>query len=689
MKRSTPRRCRRFFCVCVLLTVAPFQGLCENAITTQRYDNARTGQNLSEKFLNTTNVQPETFGKLFTRAVDDEVYAQPLYVANVIVPKVGLLNVLYVATVNNSVFAFDADNPSAAAPLWHINLPPREPNVRPVKASDVAKGCGIPYRDFRGNIGIVGTPVIDTANNTLYVVARTRRESPAFEAAARRVYAAVDRLRAYARAMERADFADQLNAYIGGAHRPVIYATTGTLWLLARRLEGVALALESGTFVQELHALDIATGVERPNSPVVIKARVEGTGRGSLFGKLTFDPAIHNQRGALLLANGIIYITWASHCDAGPYHGWIMGYDPKTLEQVLAKVVTANGKGGGIWQSNAGPSADEAGNVYLTVGNGTVTAHLGGQDYGNSFLKLTPSGEVLDWFTPFNFEWLNNDIDLGAAGVLLIPNTNLLTSGGKEGKLYVLDRTNLGHFHKGSDDQIVQKFYLEGPLFSTPTYWDGPGGPYVYTWCRTCHGQTFVIRNNLLTAVGHTKMSAGRGGMLSISADGVKPGTGILWANTGELRAFDAADVSHELWNSEQNGERDKFGEAAKYNTPVVANGKVYLATFSNQIVVYGLLPEGNSRPTVSAGSDQRITLPNQATINGKASDETFPPPPAGLSTTWVQVNGPGQVTFGDPHSLSTTAAFAAPGRYVLRLTASNGGLAADSDVTVEVLPPT
>ena len=122
MKRSALRCCRRFFCVCVLLTVAPFQGLCENAVTTQRYDNARTGQNLSEKFLNTTNVQPETFGKLFTRAVDDEVYAQPLYVANVTVPKVGLLNVLYVATVNNSVYAFDADNPSAAAPLWHINL---------------------------------------------------------------------------------------------------------------------------------------------------------------------------------------------------------------------------------------------------------------------------------------------------------------------------------------------------------------------------------------------------------------------------------------------------------------------------------------------------------------------------------------------------------------------------------------
>lgn len=270
-------------------------------------------------------------------------------------------------------------------------------------------------------------------------------------------------------------------------------------------------------------------------------------------------------------------------------------------------------------------------------------------------------------------------------GVLLIPQTNLLTSGGKEGKLYVLDRNKLGHFHKGSDDQISQKFYLEGPLFSTPTYWDGPRGPYVYAWCRTCHGQAYVIRNNLLTAVSHTTMSAGRGGTLSISADGAKPGTGILWANTGELRAFDATDLSHELWNSEQNAERDKFGEAAKYNTPVVANGRVYLATFSNQIVVYGLLPEGNSRPMVSAGSDQKITLPNPATLDGKASDDNAP---AGLSTTWVQINGPSQVSFEDPHSLSTTAAFAMPGRYVLRLNASDGALAADSDVTIEVLPP-
>jgi hypothetical protein len=129
-----------------------------------------------------------------------------------------------------------------------------------------------------------------------------------------------------------------------------------------------------------------------------------------------------------------------------------------------------------------------------------------------------------------------------------------------------------------------------------------------------------------------------------------------------------------------------QFGEAAKYNTPVVANGKVYLATFSNQIVVYGLPPEGNSRPMVSAASDQRITLPNQATIEGKASDDSSAP--AGLSTTWIQVNGPSKVKFGDPHSLTTTAAFTAPGRYILRLSASDGALAADSDVTIEVLPP-
>jgi hypothetical protein len=506
----------------------------ETGVRTQGYDSARTGLNRSETILNTSNVNPATFGKLFTREVDDHIYAQPLYVPNVTIPNAGVRNVLYIATVNNSVYAFDADDPGAGAPLWHVNLTGAAPGARPINIHEVGQHC----RDFQGNIGIVGTPVIDATRQTLYVVSRTK---------------------------------------------------------------------DAGEVVQRLNALDIATGAARPNSPVVIKADVQGTGSGSSNGVLNFEPGVHNQRGALLLANGIVYITWASYCQMWPYHGWIMGYDQDTLVQKLAKVVTPNGESGGIWQSQAGPSADASGSVYLTVGEGTATAPKGGQDYGNAFLKLSPAGEVLDWFIPFNFEDLDTaDLDVGSAGVLLIPGTNLLTSGGKEGKLYLLNRNHLGHFQPGKDGQIVQSFMVAaGGLAGTPTYWNGPGGPYVYVWGNLDHGKAFRLRNGLFmtTPVSQTAALATGwpGGMLSISANGATAGTGILWALLGlddagaavvrgTLHAFDAADLTRELWNSKQNTARDDFGNLAKFNTPVVANGKVYIATFSNHVAVYGLL---------------------------------------------------------------------------------------------------
>jgi hypothetical protein len=626
--------------VCVgylfLITFVSAHDFDEPVVTTQRYDNARTGQNQSETILNTSNVSLTTFGKIFTRAVDDQVYAQPLYVPKVTGPY-GVRNVLYVATASGTVYAFDADDPSAATPLWRARLASGPPGMRPVTNIDVGEGCldergGRSYRDFSGNLGIVGTPVIDLTSQTLYVVSRTR---------------------------------------------------------------------ENDKFVQRLHALDIATGTQRSKSPIVIKASVPGTGSGSSNGVIVFNPRIQNQRGALLLANGVVYITWAAHCDLGPYHGWIMGYDQTTLTQVLAKITTPSGKGGGIWQSGTGPSADAWGNLYFTVGNGTVTAPSGGQDFGNALLKLSSAGEVLDWFIPFDNEARNFvDLDLGSSGVLLIPNSNLLASGGKEGTLFMLDRNNFGKFQSGSNSQIVQSFFAGGYFFGTPTYWDGPGGPYVYTWCGWDRARQFRLEGNLLTTTptSQSTMEAGRpGGILSISANGRLAGTGILWAAVGLsdamestvpgiLRAFDAADLSHELWNSRQNTARDDFGTFAKFNTPVVANGKVYLASFSQQVAVYGLLPPDDAPPTVNAGPDQTIVLPNLATLVGTASDDRLPP--NALTTTWVQVSGIGEAIFATPHSLTSTVRFSAPGTYILRLTASDGALSADSTITIRVLPP-
>ncbi len=616
---------------CALAAAAASSAYGQVNVTMQRYDNARTGQNLSETTLNTSNVGQATFGKLFTRAVDDEVYAQPLYVSGVNVPGVGVRNVLYVATLNNTLYAFDADNPGAAAPLWRMNF---NYTGRAVNNEDVGQNCGT-YRDFSGQIGIVGTPVID--------------------------------------------------------------ATAGTLWVVSRTVEGAS-------FVQRLHAINIATGAERAGSPVVIQATAPGTGAGSSGGQIAFNPKTQNQRGALVLANNMLYITWASHCDTGPYHGWLMGFNPSTLALVFARNVTPDGQDGGIWQSGTGPSVDASGNLYLTVGNGTVSTP-NGSDYGNAFMKFSPSGAVMDWFIPFNWQQLNNgDIDLGSAGILLIPGTNLLTSGGKEGKLYLLDRDNLGHFHAGADTQIVQSFQVASAgrhFHGTPSYWNGPGGPFVYTWCEADRGKAFRLSGGLLTAspVMQTTAVANDGmpgGMMTVSANGNTAGTGILWAalalsgdanqmvRPGILRAYDAADLTHELWNSQMNAARDDFGNFAKFNHATVVNGKVYLPTFSRQIVVYGLLPAGGgTRPTVSAGADQSIALPNSATLAGSASDDGLPSP---LTTQWVQVSGPGPVTFGNANALSTTATFSVPGSYALRLTASDGALAADAMTTVTVL---
>jgi hypothetical protein len=518
-------------------------GPVEVNVPTQRYDNARSGQNLSEKVLNTSNVNSETFGKLFSRMVDDEIYAQPLYVSNVIIPDKGDRNVLYVATVNNTIYAFDADNPDVSDPLWEVSLTGTKRGARPVKASDVGQKCdeyGEGYKNISDNIGVISTPVIDLESQTIYLVVRTK---------------------------------------------------------------------ERDRFVQKLHALDITTGVMRPNSPVVIDASTQGTGAGSLDGVIQFDPRIQNQRAALLLSNGIVYIAWSSHCDDGPYHGWVMEYDGETLEQRAAKVVTPDGWAGGIWQSNSGPSADLLGNIYLTTGNGTVTAHKGGRDYGNAFLKMDSSLQVLDWFIPFNFEALNQaDNDLGSSGVLLIPGTNLLTSGGKGGgQLYLLERGNLGHFNSESDNQVVQSLTIGGGgLYGTPTYWKGPNGPHIYVWPADDVGKMYKLHEQRLGphSVSETKDAAKMpGGILAISANGGSAGSGILWAVTGKrnagwesvpgiLRAFDAMDLSKEIWNSRQNAERDDLGLMAKFNTPVVANGKVYVATFSKEVAVYGLLSE-------------------------------------------------------------------------------------------------
>jgi len=426
--------------------------------------------------------------------------------------------------------------------------------------------CGGNYQDFSGNMGIVGTPVIDPVAGTIYLVARTKE-----------------------------------------------YGTN---------------------YVQRLHALDVSIGAERPNSPVIITATYAGTGDGSVGGIITFDPARQNQRPGLVLVNGTVYISWASHCDNGPYHGWVIGYDQTTLQRVAVYNDTPNGVDGGIWLSGQAPAADASGNLYLAVGNGTVDT-AGGPNRGESFLKLTRSGtnlNVASWFTPYNWQALENgDIDLGSGGLLLIPGTTLAFAGGKEGIMYLVNRDNMGGLTSSTttNNNIVQSFSVTtDELHGGTVWWDGPGVSYGYLWPSSVNLQQYVFNRATgkftlpVFAQSPTAAPGGQpGGILALSANGTNAGSAIIWAVhqvggdanqqvlPGILHAYSAQNITNELWNSEQINSRDTVGKFAKFVPPTVANGKVYLATFANRLNVYGLQPAPPVRISRSGGNTS-ITWP-------------------------------------------------------------------------------
>jgi hypothetical protein len=505
-------------------------------VLTYHNDSFRTGQDLTETVLTPANVQAVQFGKLFTYAVDGYVYAQPLYVSNVSIPGKGVHNVVFVATEHDSVYAFDADSNlgANAAPLWHDSFINPAAGVTTVSPNDVNTGDIVP------EIGITGTPVIDASSGTLYVVAKTKEVS-------------------------------------GG----------------------------STNFVQRLYALDITTGAEKFGGPVVIQATLPGTGDGTDGqGHVAFSPLRENQRSGLLLQNGVVYIVWASHGDNGPYHGWVIGYNAQTLQQVAAFDTTPNGGLGGIWMSGAAPAADNTGNIYVSTGNGTFDAQTGGSDYGDSALRLSTSGglSLTDYFTPFNQANLDAaDADLGSGGVLLLPDQpgahpHLMIFTGKEGKIYVVDRDNMGHFHAGIDSIVQVLPGAVGGAWSTPAYFNGN----VYYSTVGDVLKAFQLANGLLSTspVSQASVAFGYPGATpSISANGNT--NGIVWtlqtdaygsSGPAVLHAYDASNVSRELYNSDQVGARDVLGGAVKFTVPTIANGKVYVGTETG-LSVFGLLP--------------------------------------------------------------------------------------------------
>ena len=507
------------------LTVSSGAAPAGTDVTTYKNDSSRSGQNLTETTLTLSNVASSTFGLLRTLGVDGKVDAQPLYLSELVTAG-GNVNAVFVATEHDSVYAFNADTGAA---LWKVSLLANgETSSGPVGCDQV-----IP------EIGVTATPVID----------RT-----------------------------------------AGAH--------GVIYVVAMSLDS------SSNYHQRLHALDVASGAELLGGPTEIAATSPGAG------VTTFDPRQYEERAGLLLSGGTIYTTWTSHCDGAPYSGWIIAYSQHTLARTAMLNIAPNSfSGPSIWMSGGGPAADTAGNIYLLSANGAFETTLDAngfpsmQDYGNSFLKISGAGAglaVLDYFAMSNeVAESNADTDLGSGGEMLLPDltdaTNtvrhLVIGAGKDTNIYLVDRDTMGKFNPNGNN-IYQTLpnALPGGVWSTPAYFNNT----VYYADAGGTLKAFSIAAAKLVSTPQSQSATQftyPGSAASVSANGSS--NGIVWAhenaNPAVLHAYDATNLAHELYNSNQAGNRDHFGSGNKFITPVVADGKVLVGT-ANSVAVFGLL---------------------------------------------------------------------------------------------------
>jgi len=513
-------------------TPPPPPGTAGTNVTTYHNDNARSGQNLTETILTPSNLNSSSFGKLFVISVDGKVDAQPLYLTQVSIPNQGTHNVVYVVTEHGSVYGFDADSGML---LWHVSM------LAAGETTSDDHGCG----QVTPEIGITATPVIDPK---------------------------------------------------AGPH--------GTIYVVAMSKDG------SGNYHQRLHALDATTGAEEFGGPQNIQASFPGTGDNSSGGNVIFAPGQYEERASLLLLNSVVYTGWTSHCDIRPYTGWIMGFDQSTLAQVSVLNVTPNGNEGSVWMSGAGLAAEASGNIFLLDANGTFDSALDANgfpsqgDFGNAFLKISTANRqlsVADYFEMFNQGAENDsDEDLGSGGALVLPDLtdglghtrHLAVGAGKDSNIYVVDRDAMGEFNS-SKNNIYQELQgaLSGSVFSMPAYFNNT----VYYGAVGDKIKAFAISNAQLagTPASQTGNAFGYPGATpSISANGTS--NAILWAaengGTAVLHAYDATNLSRELYNSDQaSGGRDQFGTGNKFITPMITNGKVYVGT-TNGVGVFGLL---------------------------------------------------------------------------------------------------
>jgi hypothetical protein len=528
-------------------------------VLTNRNSNSRTGVTSGETLLTKKLVSPSTFGKLFTRTVDGDLYAQPLIVSNLEIGGVRR-NVVYLATSRNYVYAYDADDPLAYLPLWTTNLGPAVPR------DAIFKG----YLNFGSEIGVTSTPVIERKGEG------------------------------------------------------------GTIFLVAKTMHFT----EQGqkVFEHKLHALDILTGKEK-RKPALIDAAVQNAAGQTI----NFDPKLNLNRPGLLLQEGVLYIAFGSQGDVGDYYGWILAYSAKTLARLAIYNTAPDWGQGGVWQSGTGLAGDTESNVYVVVGNGARSnlcpVNVRAPVYGNALLKLQlvkprkgrARLKVADWFTATDVFTLNNDDNDFIGGPVLFEATRehgdlkLLLGGGKDGKFYLVNRDDLGKWTPRDNASILQAeqlcaFHIHG----APVVWRKADGEIrAFVWSEKDFLKAFVLGE---TSFGKTPQSTSDyglpqdelrmpGGVLALSWDGNNDDTAILWAShpthedamnktvAGTLRAYDALDLNKELWASDMDPDgNDRVGSLAKFCPPVIANGKVYLATFSRELVVYGLFDDAHKR---------------------------------------------------------------------------------------------
>ncbi|HEX4702004.1 MAG TPA: hypothetical protein VH352_07740 [Pseudonocardiaceae bacterium] len=516
------------------------------AVLTQRGDVTRLGWDSTETRLTVTSVNGKQFGKRAAYPVDGKVYAQPLFVPGLTING-GRHDVVVVATQHDSVYAFDAAaaGPRLPAPLWHVSM--LRPGARPLLAASDRIAANRLCDSITPEVGISSTPVIDWSTKSVYLV---------------------------------------------------------------------ALSVENGTATYRIHRLDLLSGKEIGPS-TVLAASVPGNGIDAVDGQVAFRASDEQQRPGLTLVNGVVYAAFASWCGLNPYHGWVLGYRTADLARVTVYNTTPDANDGGLWESESGLSVDAHGHLLLVTGNGPFTLNSGGTEAGDSVLEMTPQDgtlKIADSFTPFDQECrYRHDQDLGSGSPLMVPGHHELILSSKTGAVYVLDLANLGGYTPLANacrqeartdvDHIKQEltvYSVPGGMWGTWGYWKSTAGEFIYGSGST--GRPTEWRLNADGTIATPPIAQGPeeftypGAIPVVSSNGSTPGTGVVWTvddtDGAVLRAFDAANIGHEIWNTAGDPARDGLDDTNGFNhfdVPTVANGMVFVGDQSH-LQIYGLL---------------------------------------------------------------------------------------------------